>query len=81
MAALSSILDNLKPEYWPTAVIAMNDMMAMGCQAEARRRGIQMPEQLSITPSCTISRIRSLPIRKVSSVLFPPCRVPDDSIR
>ncbi len=48
MEALSSMLDSLKPEYWPTAVIAMNDMMAMGCQAEARRRGIRMPEQLSI---------------------------------
>ena len=47
-AALAGILDALRPEYWPTAVIAMNDMMAMGCQAEARRRGIQMPEQLSI---------------------------------
>ena len=47
-AALSEILDSLKPGYWPTAVIAMNDLMAMGCQAEARRRGIIMPDQLSI---------------------------------
>ena len=47
-AALSGIFDSLRPEYWPTAVIAMNDLMAMGCQAEARERGILMPEQLSI---------------------------------
>ncbi len=48
IAALSTIFDTLKPEYWPTAVIAMNDLMAMGCQTEARRRGIAMPEQLSL---------------------------------
>lgn len=47
-AALCRMLDALKPEYWPTAVIAMNDLVAMGCQAEARARGIRMPEQLSI---------------------------------
>ena len=46
--ALSGIFDSLRPEYWPTAVIAMNDLMAMGCQAEARERGILMPDQLSI---------------------------------
>ena len=46
--ALSGMLDALKPEYWPTAVIAMNDLMAMGCQAQARSRGLRMPEQLSI---------------------------------
>ncbi len=47
-AALAGILDALRPEYWPTAVIAMNDLMAMGCQAEARERGIPMPDRLSI---------------------------------
>ncbi len=47
-AALAAMLDALKPEYWPTAVIAMNDLVAMGCQAEARDRGIPMPEQLSL---------------------------------
>ncbi len=47
-AALEGILASLKPEYWPTAVIALNDLVAMGCQAEARRRGLVMPDQLSI---------------------------------
>ena len=46
--ALGNMLDSLKPEYWPTAVIALNDLVAMGCQAEARRRGLVMPDQLSI---------------------------------
>ena len=46
--ALAQMLDGLKSEYWPTAVIAMNDLIAMGCQTEARARGIRMPEQLSI---------------------------------
>ena len=38
----------LQPEYWPTAVIALNDLVAMGCQAALRGRGLRMPEQLSI---------------------------------
>ena len=42
------MLDSLKPEYWPTAVIALNDLVAMGCQAAARKRGLSMPKQLSI---------------------------------
>lgn len=46
--ALGEILDSLKPEYWPTAIIAINDLVAMGCQAAARERGIKMPEQMSI---------------------------------
>ncbi|MBR2822820.1 MAG: LacI family DNA-binding transcriptional regulator [Clostridia bacterium] len=47
-AALRGMLDALKPEYWPSAVIAMNDLVAMGCQGEARDRGLRMPEDLSI---------------------------------
>ena len=47
-AALNGMLDSLKPEYWPTAVIALNDLVAMGCQAAARKRGLDMPEKLSI---------------------------------
>ena len=46
--ALGDMLDSLKPEYWPTAVIALNDLVAMGCQAAARKRGLSMPKQLSI---------------------------------
>ena len=46
--ALGDMLDSLKPEYWPTAVIALNDLVAMGCQAAARKRELSMPDQLSI---------------------------------
>ena len=33
---------------WPTAVIAMNDMVAMGCQKAARDHGLSLPQDLSI---------------------------------
>ena len=46
--ALDQMLDSLLPAYWPTAVIALNDLVAMGCQAAARRRGLSMPEDLSV---------------------------------
>ena len=47
-AALKNMLTSLKPEYWPTAVIALNDLVAMGCMAEAGRRGIAIPDRLSV---------------------------------
>ena len=47
-AALNGMLDSLKPEYWPTAVIALNDLVAMGCMAVARKRGLAIPDQLSV---------------------------------
>jgi LacI family transcriptional regulator len=47
-AALEEMLSSQKRDYWPTAVIALNDLVAMGCQAEARKRGLEMPGQLSI---------------------------------
>ena len=47
-AAFEGILTSLVPAYWPTAVIALNDLVAMGCQAVARRFGLRMPEDLSI---------------------------------
>jgi DNA-binding LacI/PurR family transcriptional regulator len=46
--ALDQMLSGLLPAYWPTAVIALNDLVAMGCQAAARRRGLRMPEDLSV---------------------------------
>lgn len=46
--ALLSMLEGLKEEYWPTAVIALNDLVAMGCQAAAREKGVAMPGALSI---------------------------------
>ncbi len=46
--AFLKMLSSLKPEYWPTAVIALNDLVAMGCIKAARDRGISVPEQLSV---------------------------------
>lgn len=46
--ALEGILSALMPSYWPTAVIALNDLVAMGCQAAARRRGLNLPDDMSI---------------------------------
>ena len=47
-AALDQMLDGLKREYWPTAVIALNDLVAMGCMQSAREHGLGIPEQLSV---------------------------------
>ena len=42
------MLSSLLPAHWPTAVIALNDMVAMGCMAAARRHGLRLPEDLSV---------------------------------
>ena len=47
-AAFGSMLDSLKAEYWPTAVIGLNDLVAMGCMAAARDRNLSVPDQLSV---------------------------------
>ena len=47
-AAFTGMLSSLKREYWPTAVIALNDLVAMGCMASARDLGLGIPEQLSV---------------------------------
>ncbi len=46
--AMDDMLQSLKPCYWPTAVIALNDLVAMGCLLSARERGIDVPGQLSV---------------------------------
>ncbi len=46
--ALEGMLSSLLPTYWPTAVIALNDLVAMGCMNAARKRGLRLPEDLSI---------------------------------
>ena len=45
---LCHMLDTLKPSFWPTAVIALNDLVAMGCYAAARDRGLSIPRDLSV---------------------------------
>lgn len=47
-AALKEMLGSLKREYWPTALIALNDLVAMGCMSAAREMGIAVPDQLSV---------------------------------
>ncbi len=47
-AAFSQTLSSLLPAHWPTAVIALNDMVAMGCMAAARQHGLRIPEELSV---------------------------------
>ncbi len=47
-AALSRMLTSLPQDQWPTAVIALNDLAAMGCMAAARRFGLQLPRDMSI---------------------------------
>ena len=46
--ALRDMLSSLKEEYWPTAVIALNDLVAMGCMTAAREAGISIPDRLSV---------------------------------
>lgn len=47
-AAMHEMLSGLKREYWPTAVIALNDLVAMGCMDAARAHGLSIPGELSI---------------------------------
>ena len=47
-AALCEMLGGLRREYWPTAVIALNDLVAMGCMEAAREHGLRIPEEMSI---------------------------------
>lgn len=46
--AMHEIFDDLQPRYWPTAVIAINDLVALGCQKVASEYGLKIPRDLSI---------------------------------
>ena len=46
--AMREMLESLQPRYWPTAVIAINDMVAIGCQKVAFRYGLRIPQDMSI---------------------------------
>ena len=46
--ALDDMLGGLKREYWPTAVIALNDLVAMGCLQSAREHDLNVPGDLSV---------------------------------
>ena len=45
---MDQMLSSLLPSHWPTGIIALNDMVAMGCMAAARRHGLRVPEDLSV---------------------------------
>jgi LacI family transcriptional regulator len=47
VAAARELLERSGPA--PTALIAFNDLMAIGAMAEARGRGMRVPEDISIT--------------------------------
>ena len=42
------MFSSLKPDFRPTAVIGLNDLVAMGCMAAARSLGLRLPEDLSV---------------------------------
>jgi DNA-binding LacI/PurR family transcriptional regulator len=67
--ALEGMLDSLKPEYWPTAIIALNDLVAMGCMDVARKRGLSVPDQTKLHESAA-ARFRSFPDRPGRIVEF-----------
>lgn len=48
LRAFSEMLEHLRPDFWPTAVIALNDMVALGCQQAAQRHGLSIPEDISL---------------------------------
>ncbi len=45
---LADMLGGLMREYWPTAVIALNDLVALGALRAARQMGLRVPEDISI---------------------------------
>ena len=47
-AAVRQLLSALLPSHWPTAFIALNDMVAMGCMESLRQRGLRIPEDVSV---------------------------------
>ena len=46
--AVDKLLSSLLPAHWPTAFIALNDMVAMGCMQALRGRGLRIPEDVSV---------------------------------
>ena len=47
-SAVDQLLSGLLPAHWPTAYIALNDLVAMGCMAALRRHGLRIPEDVSV---------------------------------
>ncbi|MBQ8095349.1 MAG: LacI family DNA-binding transcriptional regulator [Clostridia bacterium] len=47
-SALRQLLDHLPRSEWPSAVIALNDLVATGLMASARTYGLRLPDDLSV---------------------------------
>ncbi|MET7640657.1 LacI family DNA-binding transcriptional regulator [Streptomyces sp. NPDC005438] len=47
-AAMARLCERLSPEEWPTVVLALSDVCAVGVLAELRDRGIAVPGELSV---------------------------------
>jgi LacI family transcriptional regulator len=45
---VAAALDRRDPEQWPTAVVGSYDLIAIGAMTELRRRGIRVPEDMSV---------------------------------
>ena len=46
--AMAMMLADLQPKYWPTAVITINDLVALGCRKAAQERKLKIPEDMSL---------------------------------
>ena len=46
--AVHQLLGSLLPAHWPTAFIALNDLVAMGCMEALRGHGLRIPEDVSV---------------------------------
>lgn len=46
--AMAEMLESLQPKYWPTAVIALNDLVALGCQKAIMAKGLNVPGDISL---------------------------------
>jgi DNA-binding LacI/PurR family transcriptional regulator len=67
-AALLDVLDLAAP---PTAIVAFNDKMAIGAYHAARKRGLRVPEDLSIVgfDDVELSRVAQPPLTTVRQPL------------
>lgn len=46
--AMTEMLTSLQPKYRPTAVIALNDLVSLGCQRAIMKMNLRIPEDISL---------------------------------
>lgn len=78
LAAMEKLLAGLAPGEYPTAVVAASDMMAIGCMDAIKRRGLGVPQDISVigfddidmsrfcTPQLTTIRADSINMARVA---------------